>query len=441
MAGETLEGSRKIDEALVVYTRPDVCKSPTAPVPYPIVAKFAPSFNVASSVNFTQVPSFTSVSRIQGVQGDEGGAGLGVKSGTHAGGGVCEPTGWSPTVFSEGNQVVRHKDPFLMNSGNTTGKVVYDKDGKPKTQPDENGEPPKEANPPPKEGGFVKGVTDRGGEILGGMRDSAKTMWDATGLTATPEATQAARDSLREGLSGTRDAVVDAVKSPVDSEAWGRTKDRAASEWAGLRDGYTQAYQEGGLGQAAGRAVTDVGSLVAGGAVAKVGTKALGELGKRIPKKKKKPDADENVKVKKKGEEKDKKPKTKEEELEAQRKAIAEGDFTPKDDPTFWTGEGAREAAEKSGGSTLNDTAGGRSLGEWDNANQGLDWGERRPLWGDASERYANGVADRYGTGGPLEGQPVRAYVGAERPGNIFREFEEPLLRSRGVNLQIIPAR
>ena len=136
-----------------------------------------------------------------------------------------------------------------------------------------------------------------------------------------------------------------------------------------------------------------------------------------------------------------KKKKTKEEELEEQRKAVKEGDFKAKDDPAFWTGEGARDAAERSGASTLNDTPGGRALGEWDNANAGnVDWADRRPLWEDASRNYANSVADRYGIGGPLEGQPVRAFVGSENPGNIFRSVEEPILRARGVNVQIIPA-
>lgn len=447
MGGETLEGTRKIDEALVVYTRPDVCKSPVAPVPYPIVAKFSPAFNVATTVNSTSVPTFTQISRIQGVQGDEGGAGLGVKSGTHAGGGVCEPTGWSPSVNAEGKPVVRHTDPFLMNTGNTTGKVVYQKDGKPRGKPDENGEPPKEANPPteaaPKsEGGFVKGVTDRGGEILGGLKDTGKTLWDATGLTATPEATAAARGALADSARGTASAVGDAVRSPFDSDAWARTQGRVSNEWNEFKGGYEQAYAEGGLGQAIGRGATDIGSMLVGGAAAKAGTKALGTVGRKVLKKAPH-EGDGNVRVTEKEKKPDekKKKKTKEEELEEQRKAVKEGDFKAKDDPAFWTGEGARDAAERSGASTLNDTPGGRALGEWDNANAGnVDWADRRPLWEDASRNYANSVADRYGIGGPLEGQPVRAFVGSENPGNIFRSVEEPILRARGVNVQIIPA-
>lgn len=446
MAGETLEGTRKIDEALVVYTRPDVCKAPIAPTPFPIVAPFKPSFNVATTVNSTSVPTFTQISRIQGVKGDEGGAGLGVVSGTHAGGGICQPTGWSPTVRAEGKPVVRHQDEFLMNTGNTTGKVVYQKDGGPKGKPDEDGEPPKEANPPtdaaPKsEGGFVKGVTDRGGEILGGLKDTGKTLWDATGLTSSPEATAAARGALADSARGTAAAVGDAVKSPFDQGAWDRTKDRVAGEWNEFKGGYEQAYAEGGLGQAIGRGATDIGSMLVGGAAAKAGTKALGTVGRKVLKKTPK-EGEGNVRVtekEKKKKDKDKK-KTKEEELAEQRKAVEEGDFKPKEDPALWTGEGAREAAEKSGASTLNDTPGGRALGDWDNANAGnYDWADRRPLWEDASRNYANGIADQYGTGGPFEGQPVRAFVGNENPGNIFRTVEEPILRSRGVNLQIVP--
>jgi hypothetical protein len=126
---EDKEHTRKTGEAIVVSTYPDVCKSPIAPVPYTINAPFMMAINTANTVDATKDPTFTMMSRIPLVIGDEGGTGEGVKSGTHAGSGVCWPIEWSPTVKAEGQNVVRNDDKFEMNKGNTEGKAVYKKDG------------------------------------------------------------------------------------------------------------------------------------------------------------------------------------------------------------------------------------------------------------------------------------------------------------------------
>ena len=91
----------------------------------------------------------------------------------------------------------------------------------------------------------------------------------------------------------------------------------------------------------------------------------------------------------------------------------------------------------------LNQTPGGNDLLKFSDLNKGnLPWSMERPLWDHASAQYANRLADLYGTGGRLAGQPLNAFVSsAERAGNIFRTIEEPLLRARGVNLNIIPVR
>src|SRR5689334_2667423 len=99
------EQARKIGEAWMVCTYPDVCKSPATPVPYMIVANFANSKEVATTVNATSDPTFTKVSYIDGVIGDEGGVGGGVVSGTHAGGGAAWALDWAPKVRAEGVNV------------------------------------------------------------------------------------------------------------------------------------------------------------------------------------------------------------------------------------------------------------------------------------------------------------------------------------------------
>lgn len=147
------EQTRKIGEAIMVSKYPDVCKSPVAPVPYTIVSNFINSQNVAETVNATKDPTFTKASWIQGVIGDEGGTGLGVVSGTHAGGGASWAQNWSSSVRAEGQNIVRNDDPCFMNgqSGksnpNTQGKVVYPKSGEPNGGVDKDGKPTQDTNP------------------------------------------------------------------------------------------------------------------------------------------------------------------------------------------------------------------------------------------------------------------------------------------------------
>lgn len=147
------EQARRIGEALMVCKYPDVCKSPAAPVPYMIVANFSGSQLVANSVNATSDPTFTQLSYIQGVIGNEGGTGGGVCSGVHAGGGACWAADWSHTVRAEGQFVVRNTDPTLMNgqpsktAPNTQGTVVYTKGAEPKGGVGPDGKPTEDTNP------------------------------------------------------------------------------------------------------------------------------------------------------------------------------------------------------------------------------------------------------------------------------------------------------
>jgi hypothetical protein len=147
------EHARQTGQAIMVCKYPDVCKSPATPVPYMIVSNFINSQNLATSVNATSQNTFTKVSYIQGVIGDEGGVGGGVSSGTHAGGGASWAQDWAPKVRAEGQNVVRNGDPTYMNgqssktNHNTEGTVVYTVAGAPNGGVDKDGKPTKDTNP------------------------------------------------------------------------------------------------------------------------------------------------------------------------------------------------------------------------------------------------------------------------------------------------------
>lgn len=144
-----LELTRKTPRALVVSSYPDVCKSPTAPVPYQITSVYENACMVTPTVRATNQCVFTKQSYIQGVQGDEGGTGEGVVSGTHAKGGKTEPVEHSPTVRAEGQNVIRHDDEHQMNDKNTKGKAVFEEGTEPTNEVNEDGKPKGDTNPEP----------------------------------------------------------------------------------------------------------------------------------------------------------------------------------------------------------------------------------------------------------------------------------------------------
>lgn len=131
------EATRKTGEPVVISDTPDVCKTPVGgalvPVPYDIVAYFTGSILTAPTVSFTKDPVFTTASAIPSVIGDEAGTGLGVVSGSHAGGGFCHVLAGShtPVVKANGNLIVFHTSKMEMNCpsptgpGNTIGSVVW----------------------------------------------------------------------------------------------------------------------------------------------------------------------------------------------------------------------------------------------------------------------------------------------------------------------------
>jgi hypothetical protein len=124
------EAARKNLEAYVASLLPDVCKSPTAPVPYPvIIGTLDKSIRTESTVRFTSNEAFHAMSRVTMVTGDEAGVGGGVKSQRNMG--FCKPTKWSSHVRTKGDWLVMHDVEFEMNCltpdspGNTKGQLVY----------------------------------------------------------------------------------------------------------------------------------------------------------------------------------------------------------------------------------------------------------------------------------------------------------------------------
>lgn len=75
---------------------------------------------------------------------------------------------------------------------------------------------------------------------------------------------------------------------------------------------------------------------------------------------------------------------------------------SPKDGAVFWSGDpkAAQRYAESIGGVTLETTAGGRILDEWDEVNKEYSWAKwngppphGRTLWGEVSKKYAEGAS------------------------------------------------
>lgn len=120
------EGSREIDEGIIVSEAMDWCNSPLEPVPYRIWAKQTQATNLADSVRQTDERSHVKGSLVLASYGDEPGVGGGVTSGTT--GADCTPKTWSETVLFEGRNAVRHDDEWWMNHKNTYGRLSYVKD-------------------------------------------------------------------------------------------------------------------------------------------------------------------------------------------------------------------------------------------------------------------------------------------------------------------------
>ncbi|MBF2714283.1 DUF4150 domain-containing protein [Agrobacterium vitis] len=117
------EGSRDTRQGLVISKYPDVCRSPTACVPYTIVAYQSDDAGTAASVRMTGQRAHKHNSIITTCYGDEPGVGLGIKSNTV--GSVCHRKTHSKTVRIEGQWATRDTDEWYMNNRNTIGKLTW----------------------------------------------------------------------------------------------------------------------------------------------------------------------------------------------------------------------------------------------------------------------------------------------------------------------------
>lgn len=113
-----LELSHKGSNGWVRSTLPDVCKSPTAPVPYTNIAY---SRTLAKGTKTVRADGGNMISILGSEyatsEGDEPGTGGGVISGVNKHRATW--LSWSPNVFMEGRPVCRKTDKMLLNRGNT----------------------------------------------------------------------------------------------------------------------------------------------------------------------------------------------------------------------------------------------------------------------------------------------------------------------------------
>lgn len=120
------EGSRDTKRGLIVSLYPDYCRVPGGICPFIVHAFQGEDANTAPTVRLTGERAHTSGSFIIRCHGDEGGTGLGIRSGTQMG--RCEPRTWSGTVRIEGKPAVRHSDEWYMNNRNTIGRLNWTED-------------------------------------------------------------------------------------------------------------------------------------------------------------------------------------------------------------------------------------------------------------------------------------------------------------------------
>ena len=128
----TQEGTRASAEFMCICLAPDVCKSPTIPVPYKILSLFDCAVNFSTTVRFRTRFAFRHNSRLSTVRCDEAGVGGGVLSGVNLG--FCRPipTTHSKTVRVNGSFVDYHVGTYMfMNCAgpegpfNTIGQVIF----------------------------------------------------------------------------------------------------------------------------------------------------------------------------------------------------------------------------------------------------------------------------------------------------------------------------
>lgn len=110
---------RKDGEWLVIFTVPDVCKTPVGsaivPIPYPTIAKVGDAAKELKNVRANGAPLVTIASHIPTTLNAEAGVQKGVKSGTVGKKASYKNKSHSSTVRADKQPILRHGDLFWMN--------------------------------------------------------------------------------------------------------------------------------------------------------------------------------------------------------------------------------------------------------------------------------------------------------------------------------------
>ncbi|MGM4984528.1 MULTISPECIES: PAAR-like domain-containing protein [Rhizobium] len=259
--------------AIAICLSPDVCKSPTAPVPYMVWGKADDKQNYSPDVRSNGDVIKRSDSRFTATYGDQPGTGLGVKSGTV--GNVVTPVTSSNIVRANGVPVQRHTDRCTLNNGNCPGEYVNVKSTAMDMPPDGNDAQDRSWWDAAKDtgGDFWKGMTATSGTASSGegIFNKVGEWWNDPSQIGRDA--QSAYDSIPTGSEiwqGTKNIAGGAAH--VAGEVWndpvgsakatgGWAKDQAVGAWHGVEAGYEKHGVAGAVGAVAGIAVEIVNPL------------------------------------------------------------------------------------------------------------------------------------------------------------------------------------
>lgn len=111
--------ARKDGEWLVIFTVPDVCKTPVGsaivPIPHPTIAKLGDAAKEIKNIRANGAPLVTIASHIPTTLNAEAGVKKGVKSGTVGEKASYKNKSHSSTVRAGKQPILRHGDLFWMN--------------------------------------------------------------------------------------------------------------------------------------------------------------------------------------------------------------------------------------------------------------------------------------------------------------------------------------
>ena len=278
-------------QAIAVCTSPDVCRSPSAPVPYMVWGKGDDDDNYSPDVFSNGQRIKRADSRFTATYGDEPGTGLGVKSGTV--GNIVEPVTSSAIVRANGIPIQRHTDTCTLNNGNCPGEYIHVQSTETTPAPDgrdEGDQTPAdvalgEAEKARKgfyenssEAQAIVGAWNRAGDYIGDPSLIGQDLQRARdAIPTTDEVVQFGRDAA----TGAGNLAEYVAENPVQSakNVWNWGVDGVTGLWNGVEG----AYQEGGISQAGGHLAAAGLSLVNPFKKAKAvgeGVDALGDLGR-----------------------------------------------------------------------------------------------------------------------------------------------------------------